>query len=283
MKTRFSDFRDAIAAGTGPDDPRCVVASDARFTLIYAPFSYVTPTARLAIVGQTSGPSQLALAYPEVRSKLAMGRSENEIVRAALEMAAFGGRMREPLLRMLRHFGIGDLIGVPDVASLWISPRGPSREKSNAHLLHSTSIVPHAAFRRSTGERFSDNEFQTVLKSPLLRRCFEECFLPQLAELPSGCPVIGLGPLVYEGLKWCVERGHLKSGQLLGGLPHPSTASGKQVGFFLKEIPFEALSSVDRVHRSVARLRRDYDEFLANVEAWRRENLRGATAISSAA
>lgn len=261
MKFQFADFRDAIAAGAGPNDPRCIVGSDDRFTLVYAPFSYVTRTARLAIVGQTPGPDQLALAYPVVRSKLAMGWSEDDILRVALDGAAFGGDMRDPLLKMLRHFGIGDLIGVADVADLW--------KPSHAHLLHATSVVPHAAFRKKSGKRFSDSDFQVILKSPAMQRCFETCFLPQLAELPSDCLFIGLGPLVHKALKWCVEHRHIKAGQLLGGLPHPSRASGNQVSFFLGEIAFDNLTDGNPVKKSAARLTRDYAEFLAKVAAWR--------------
>ena len=261
MNIRFAEFRDAIAAGAKPlTDPRVRLASDGRYSLVYTPFELVTGTARLAIVGMTPGPEQLEPAYDLVRNGLAMGRPDAEILGAAHDKAAFDGSLRKPLVRMLKHFGIGHILGIRDENDLW---------KDDARLLHATSIIPHAAFKK--GAYFSGGDFNEVLKAPLLRNCFETCFLPTLAMLNPACRFLGLGPMVGEALAWCVKQGALRPEHRLGTLPHPSLRSGSQVSLFLKELRAADLKPKNPVRHWAARLERDYAEVAGNIAAWRRE------------
>src|SRR5690606_16410753 len=103
---------------------------------------------------------------------------------------AFGSdTMRPNLVKMLRHFGFDNILGIDDVASLW---------GSNAHLLHSTSVVPHAAFvqKRVKGAAklapFA-GDLDEVLRNALLRSCFETCFLPALQAISPDALYVGLG------------------------------------------------------------------------------------------
>lgn len=259
MNIRFPEFRSAIASGANPlTDPRVRMADDGRYSLVYTPFETITRTARLAIVGMTPGPEQLAPAYRIVRNGLAMGRAEYEILAAAHDEAAFDGNLRAPLVRMLKHFGIAKIIGIRDENGLW---------GGDAALLHATSIIPHAAFKN--GAYYSGSKFQEVLKTPLLRTCFETCFVPTLAMMDPACRFIGLGPLVGQALTWCVDRGLLRPEQRLGTLPHPSRQSGSQVALFLKEVTAAELTPKNPVRNRAVRLERDYAEMAANVAYWR--------------
>lgn len=53
---------------------------------------------------------------------------------------------------------------------------------ANAGLLHSTSVVPHAAFK--DGERFNAG-FEEIMASPLLTRCFLDCFVPSVRQISN--------------------------------------------------------------------------------------------------
>lgn len=263
MKTRFPEFRDAIAAGADPlTESRVRMATDGRYSLVYTPFETVTRTARLAIVGQTPGPEQLQPSYRIVRDAIAANKTEAEVLAAAHDKAAFDGNLRKPLLRMLRHFGFAQVLGIRDEADLW---------DGESALLHATSIIPHAAFKR--GKFFSGSEFSEVWKSPILRNCFETCFVPTLAMLDPACRFIGLGPLVSQALAWCVKQGLLRPEQRIGTLPHPSRHSGSQVAVFLKERTVAELKPKDPVRRGswAARLDQDYAEMAASVAAWRQK------------
>jgi hypothetical protein len=129
--------------------------------------------------------------------------------------------MRENLLRMLRHFQIGQLIGVEDELELW---------GTHAGALHATSIVPHAAF---IGNEMFALSFGHILRSDLLRGCFERDFVPTLATLPQDSRFIALGRTPLEGLEWCAREGYLSPDRILGAFAHPSGGGGSQVAVYL--------------------------------------------------
>lgn len=231
--------RDGVASVRRADT---LVSASGPHQVFYMPFGHVERNARLVIVGITPGTTQLAMAYEKVRESHQQGLSRDEVFRAVKAHAAFGGPMRQNLVRMLRHFGFAALLGVRDEADLW---------GSASHLVHSTSVVPHAAFK---GDKMFNGSFQEVLASPALRESFERDLVGELALLPAEAVFVALGPTPLDALDHCVERGLLSRGRVLGALAHPSAGAGTQVDVYLGERDPETLDPRDPVRGRVARL-----------------------------
>ena len=223
-------------------DPETLIGASDRHEVFYIPFEHIERRARLVIVGITPGTTQLGLAYAKTQELQRAGTSVTEILRIVKSHAAFGGSMRTNLLRMLRHFGFASILGVSDEEDLW---------GSAANLLHSTSVVPHAAFE--DGKMFNGS-FDDVLRSPILRDCFESHFVTELALLPSDAVFVALGDTPLGALDHCASRGLIPSGRILGAFAHPSGSGGSQVGVYLGERDPSGLSPRDPVRHRVPRL-----------------------------
>lgn len=217
-------YRDVINKGgeAAAQTPETLLSSSGGDDLFYIPFEHVNPIARLAIVGITPGPEQIKLAYRTVSSKLKVGLPDEEILLEAKKHGAFGGpTMRPKLLQMMHHFGFARILGIEREELLWAE---------HADLLHSTSVIPHAAFRK--GKMFAGS-FNEVLKSPIFREGFERDFVASLPALSPDTLYVGLGPTPLAALDWCVEQGVIKREQVLGAFAHPSTSGGSQVDVYL--------------------------------------------------
>ena len=183
------------------------------------------------------------------------GPSHDEVLREVKRVAAFGGRtMRPNLLRMLKHFGFAELLGIADEAELW---------GARADLLHSTSVVPHAAFRKN-GKPFAGS-FGEVQASPALRRCFVEDFVPSLKQLSRETLFIALGPTPLDALKWSAKHGYVEERQIVGAFAHPATTAGSQVAIYLGERRPDELDPRDPVRHRTAWLIDAHDEVARSV------------------
>lgn len=209
-------------------------------SLRYIPFEHINRDAKIVIVGITPGPTQLGLAYETAQSLLKAGRPADEVLREAKKHGGFGGPKVKPnLLKLLKHFSFDRILGVSQIESLW---------GSNARLMHTTSVVPHAAFTVKKGREtpFAD-DFEDVWSCDLFRECFLDCFVPSLAEINSNAMYIGLGRCPEQALAWCVAHGLLREEQVLGAFCHPSTNGGSTVKYFLREVRREDLKPKDPV------------------------------------
>lgn len=239
-------FRSALArcGAAGVGKPEFELGRDGKYSLHYVPFEYVNKAAKLVIVGITPGPNQIQLAYAGAQRAIQAGLSDEEVMIASKKQGAFGSdTMRPNLLKMLRHFGFDSILGVNDISSLW---------GSNAHLLHSTSVVPHAAFvqMRAKGaikDAPFAGDFDEVLRCSLLRTCYEERFLPALRSINADALYVGLGRCPEQALATAVERGYLRKEQVLGAFSHPSTSGGSSVSYYLREKSIDDLSPKDPV------------------------------------
>lgn len=240
----ISDIYDVICRDGGAAARRAdtLVGASGQHKVFYMPFGHVERNARLVIVGITPGTTQLEMAYEKVHELHRRGMPRDEVFRAVKAHAAFGGPMRQNLVRMLRHFNFAGLLGVTDEADLW---------GSASHLVHSTSVVPHAAFK---GDKMFNGSFQEVLASPALRESFERDFVGELALLPADAVFVALGPTPLGALDHCVERGLLPTERVLGALAHPSAGAGTQVDVYLGERDPETLDPRDPVRGRVPRL-----------------------------
>jgi len=231
-RNQFSHFaNDLKRLGVkGVESREFILGQEKSYALKYIPFEYVNRDARLVIVGITPGNTQLSLAYGKAQELLLANRPENEILVEIKKTGAFGGSSMKPnLLKILRHFHFNQLLGIEDVASLW---------DSNADLLHSTSVVPHAAFK---GGKMFAGSFDEVIKSTLLKDCFLNCFVESIKEIKPKALFVGLGPCPLVALEWCVQEGVLQSQQVLGAFCHPSSSGGSTTRYYLREVAREDL------------------------------------------
>lgn len=236
QRNQFEHFREKLLhyGKAGVISGEFDLGHDGVYRLQYIPFEHVNTEARLVIVGITPGPTQLELAYETAQRLLQAGMPTSKILLEVKRIGAFGGKaMRPNLLKMLRYFRFDHLLGIKDVASLW---------GENAHLLHSTSVVPHAAFK--SGKMFAGT-FTEVIESNLLRECFNDCFVSTVREINSEAYFVGLGPCPREALDWCVQKGCLRRDQVLGAFCHPSSQGGSKTRYFLRELRREDLNPAD--------------------------------------
>ena len=242
ITARFDHFK-AILRKSGASavrHPDTLVARESTYEVFYIPFEHVNRRARLVIVGITPGMNQLEMAYAEAQRLLHLGMSHVEILEAVKALAAFGGEaMRPNLLRMLRHFNFAKMLAISDEADLW---------GSASALLHSASVVPHAAFKN--GKMFSGS-FDEIIKVRALRERFENDFVPTLSELADDALYVTLGKTPYDALKHCVGLGVIRENQLLGALAHPSRSGGSQVAVYLGEKTLADLDPADPVRGRV--------------------------------
>jgi hypothetical protein len=241
-------YRDLISA-KGKAAVRTIgvrLAAHEKEVLDYIPFEHIERDARLVLVGITPGPTQLALSYEEAARLIRAGASEEVILREAKRVAGFGGSsMRPNLLRMLKYFDFADIYGLPEAEALW---------GSHAQLLHSTSVVPHAAFRK---DKMFAGSFAEVMASPIFRESFLRDFVGSIPELNPGANFVALGQTPRDALDWCVTNGHLGHDQVLGAFAHPSTSGGSTVDVYLGLKRIEDLTPNDPVRHRVAQLQAD--------------------------
>lgn len=238
-------YRDVLrrygaAAAAKPDT---ILATEGRYSLAYVPFEHVNRKAKIVIVGITPGPTQREQAYAEASRLLWNGADDESVLAGIKKIAAFGGpTMRPNLERMIDGMGISRHLGIARAADLW---------GAKTSLMHATSVVPHAAFVRN--KPFAGS-FSEILRSPILRECFEADFVASLDQLPPTALFVGLGPTPAEALAFAARQGLIDEARVLGWLAHPSTNSGSQVAVYLGETDPKDLKPKDPVRHRVAAL-----------------------------
>jgi hypothetical protein len=201
-------------------------------TVAWAPFDYIAPEARLVIVGITPGRQQAENALTAFRKALAEGASPVEASRRAKLTGAFSGPMRENLIAMGDHIGIGRALGLRSVVEVF----DPRRE-----LVHLTSALRHPVFL--SGENY--NGTPDMLSTPVLRRMVETHLTEEARALPRAL-WLPLGPKPAAALAHLAGLGILDRDRILDGLPHPSGANAERVAYFLGRKARAALSAKTR-------------------------------------
>lgn len=233
------------------------LGKEGKYSLQYIPFEHIAREAKLVIVGITPGNTQLDLAYQAAQELLNTERPEEEILTEVKKVGAFGGKSMKPnLLKLLRHFQFEKLLGIDDVESLW---------GENAGLLHSTSVVPQAAFKN--GKRFNGS-FDEVIASRLLKECFLDCFVPAVREINEKALFVALGPCPQAALDWCVKEGALRQEQVLGSFCHPSSAGGSTTRYYLREVTKDQLDPKNPVRSRCDWLDQAYEQMLSSTSTF---------------
>lgn len=230
---------------------RLVFSSEGELSISYAPFDYITPRAKVVIVGITPGAQQAANALAETRRQLLAGITAEAALKAAKVFASFSGPMRTNLVAMLDYIGLNKWIGINSCSNLW---------SNSAELVQFTSALRYPVF--VGGKNYSGSPSMsrtTILRDLVITRLGEE------AATLTDAIWVPLGPKAEEGLKLLTTANLLPQERVLSGLPHPSGANAERIAYFLGRKPREQLSpktsadaidrTRDRVTSKIAQLR----------------------------
>lgn len=184
--------------------------------IYYTPFEYVNPEAKIIIAGITPGLHQMKRAYSTVNGT--HGTYE-EILRTVKRESSFHGAMRKNLVAMLDELKLAEHLGIESCSQLF---------DTHHHLLHSTSILPHAVFYKG---RNYNGSTPKIMKTPLLKE-YAEKYFPRNIEGIQETLIVPLGVNVQAALEELMGKGLIPKHQLLRGFPHPSGGNGHRVRQF---------------------------------------------------
>ncbi|WP_354684575.1 hypothetical protein [Cupriavidus necator] len=255
IETYCSQVR--LAGAAGVIGKPVLVAQDSTYTMHYVPCEYLNPDATLVLVSTTPGHAHIRLAAEVTEELLRAHASGRVIQRENKRRVELGGKLVRPnLIRMLDHFRVPELVGLPHAAALW---------DEGFERLQPLSLLPHATTRR--GLAF-DGPLEELLDVPMLREVLESQFLGAIQQMRTDALYIALGRTAWAGLQHAVSRRLLARQQLLGMMPVPARA-GSMVRYFLREIAASDLSAKDPVRHRVAWLDAAHAELEANVRKLR--------------
>lgn len=195
----------------------------------YAPFEYVTPKARIVLVGITPGLTQMVNALREARTQLIQGADSIQTLRAAKQTGAFSGAMRPNLVALLDCVAVNRLLNLSSCDALF---------GASAHLVQTTSVLRNPVFLR--GQNY--NGAPSILDTDILLQQVMDGFA-QEAQTLRGAFFVPLGGTVTTVLQYLAARGVIDRNRVLDGLPHPSCANAERIAYFLGHKRREALST----------------------------------------
>jgi hypothetical protein len=192
--------------------PELHLATEGPWSVYYCPFDWVSPKAKVVIVGITPGLQQSYLSNQEAQRALNEGVDADEALRRACTIGSFAGIMRTNLVRMLDGIGVQDHLDLASTAALF---------GEHDELLHSTSSLLYPVFR--DGKNYGGSPDPTT--SPLLTSFLRHVLPAELALVPEAL-VIPLGKMATAALARACARGALNPSRVLFDFPHPSGGNG---------------------------------------------------------
>ncbi|WP_316155329.1 hypothetical protein [Cupriavidus sp. BIC8F] len=246
-----------LAGAVGVIAKPVVVAQDSTYAMHYVPCEYLNTQAPLVLVSTTPGHAHVRLAAAVTEELMRAHAPGRVIQRENKRRVELGGKLVRPnLIRMLDHFRVPELVGLPHAAALW---------NDGFERLQPLALLPHATTRRCLA---FDGPLEELLETPMLREVFEAQFLGAVRQMRTDALYIALGRTAWAGLRHAVSRRVLAKHQLLGMMPVPARA-GSMVRYFLREIAASDLSAKDPVRHRVAWLDAAHAELEASVRKLR--------------
>jgi hypothetical protein len=218
MLTRLCSLGDGVSRSTVLTDAFCLWR-DGQLAIYYAPFHVVNRNSRIALVGITPGPQQVAAAARAAAEAMAAGKSHEEAVWAAKRVGSFAGGMRANLTSKLDQIGVAAALDLRTCALLF----GERRD-----LLHTTSALRWPVM---VGGRGYSGHRPGMLDHPVLKRAVETTLCDELAAIPDAL-IVPLGVAVEEALHHLTALGRLDAERCAFGFPHPSGANGHRARMF---------------------------------------------------
>lgn len=177
-------------------------------------FGYVNPAAKIVIVGITPGNNQLENSRD--------GLSPREIKR----INAFGGNMRQNLIRMLNYTGVNHLLGIDSCSTLW---------EEDFDIVEMTSLLKEATFEVSNKDgkesKTMFKDVKQIYKVESLQQMFRDGFVADCSAYKNAVLFVGLGPGVYETLCKLQNEGVISANII--GMAHPSGANSGRIACYL--------------------------------------------------
>lgn len=241
-------------------DKPIVVGKHGAYSASYVPFEHTNTNARLVLVGTTPGHTHIKRAAELTAIMLRARQPGLVIQREHKRQVEMGDPLARPnLLRMLDHFLIPSLVGVPNAATLW---------DDRFDTIQPLALLPLATTRR--GLAF-DGSFDEVLDVTLLREQFEALFMARVRQARRDALYIAFGRTAWAALAHAATAGIIQPRQMLGMMPVP-TRAGTMVRYFLREISAAQLSKNDPVRHRVTWLDDAHAQLAAALGALRVAN-----------
>jgi hypothetical protein len=160
------------------------------------------------LLGITPGAQQASEALTILRRALLAGKTPEEAAERAKQAASFKGMMRTLGARLMDHFGIHHLLGLPSTLDLF---------GSASHRAHYTSAMRYPVLKD-----YSNYSGDPRMMSRAFTRDAVITTLPgELAALRDPW-IIPFGAAASSALAALVERGLLSETRVLDGILHPS-------------------------------------------------------------
>jgi len=194
------------------------MAKDKDVEVIYAPFDYIAPKAKLVVVGITPGLAQAVNALQAVTNTV--DQSFEKRLSLAKQTASFsGGVIRSNLVSMLDAIGVARYFKVGTSADLF---------RVDSDQVHFTSALRYPVFVK--GQNY--NGAPDMLRTPILRKMIETHLAEEARALPDAL-WLPLGPKAEKAVLHLADMALLRRDRILGGMPHPSGANAERVSVFL--------------------------------------------------
>jgi hypothetical protein len=186
------------------------VANEGSLKIIYAPFEWLNPAARVVICGITPGKNSMMTALQTAKAALRAGLSNEEAGKRAKQTGIFSN-MRKNLVSRLDQVGLQTALGLDTTGRLF---------SDRADLLHTTSAVRFPVLK--DGKNYGGYS-PRLSRHPLLRRYILDYLKPELEQLPDAL-VVPNGPAVAEA----VLLAGVDERRCLCGFPHASNGKGAE-------------------------------------------------------
>ncbi|MEO3998898.1 hypothetical protein [Mesorhizobium sp. CAU 1732] len=189
------------------------------FSVAWAPFEYVNPTARIVIIGLTPGRRQMRDALFEAHRALREGAGLSEAIARAKVYASFAGQMRSNLVKLLDATGVPDTLGIKTSAALW---------SEHAAMAHFTSLIRYPVF--ANGDNYGGTPDPN--RVPWLIRNANIWLAEELYQV-RGALVVPMGEKVSSAVSEIAKRAGIDGSRILDGFPHASAANNGPISRFL--------------------------------------------------
>lgn len=192
--------------------------------IYWAPFDYINPSAKVALVGITPGWTQMQNSFKYLRNNLDK-ESTYHLLKNCKSEASFSGPMRQTLIQMLNSIGLNEFLNIECCSQLF-------KEENN--LVHNTSLLRYPVYVK--GKNYTGSS-PKMLKKDILLNMIEAIFVEELKSLDEDVAIVPMGKNVSQVLEYLQENNKINNKNILFNFPHPSGANrGQHKKFFNEDI-----------------------------------------------
>jgi hypothetical protein len=221
----FEKYESAIRDYRGPQgNPQSAslrMHQNGDLVVYYAPFGWVSPSAKLVLVDATPWKAQADMALTEAHRALLEGAPVPDVLRRANLAAAFAGVTRQRVASLLDEIGVHRWLGLGSSADLF----GEAGD-----LLQVSSVLQFPVFKN--GENFRAGWHPE--RDPMLRLQMRNHFGKMAKAMPDAV-FIPVGAAASRGVEWLTKEGFMNKERVLHGIPHPRKEEPDRTAYFLGE------------------------------------------------